>query len=291
MSDTKNESVAVVQWEPASATEAWGLAKYYQASSLLPKSLRNVADVFVAISAGRDFGWSPMQSMRGLYVVEGRPTLSADAMVGIAKKSAICEYFRLVESSAKIATYETKRKGDPEPTRMSFTIEEAQAAGLTSKGGPWKSYPARMLRNRCKSALCKEVYEELLFGVYEESEADEIADIRKQPQRRPERAPAPDLTQPQTAASSTVDAEIVAEPAHDAVTGEVVEEAAVGIADGLAERIGAAASIEDLTSLGSEIKLAAERGLISDAERAALGDLYKTRRKAVLVPETQEVKP
>ena len=67
---------------PASASEAWQLAKYYQASALIPKDLKNIADVFVTIAAGRDFGWSPMQSMRGIYVVKGKPSLSADAMVG-----------------------------------------------------------------------------------------------------------------------------------------------------------------------------------------------------------------
>lgn len=165
---------AIVNWDPASATEAWNLARYYGESKLVPKGLDSIADIFVTIAAGRDFGWSPMQSMRGIYVVEGKPSLSADAMVGIAKGSGLCEYFRLVQSDAKIATYETKRKGDPEPVRMSFTIEEAMHAKLLDKKSPWQTYPARMLRNRCKSSLCKEVYEELFFGVYEESEAAEI---------------------------------------------------------------------------------------------------------------------
>src|SRR5437016_22600 len=79
------QAVAMVRFEPESATEAWQLARFYGASKLIPPSLRQTADIFVTLMAGRDFGWSPMQSMRGIHVVEGKPCLSADAMVAIAK--------------------------------------------------------------------------------------------------------------------------------------------------------------------------------------------------------------
>ena len=278
------EALAVVEWQPRSATEAWQLAKYYGSSSLLPKALRNTGDVFVAISAGRDFGWSPMQSFRGIYVVEGKPCLSADSMVGIAKAGGACEYFRLVESTAKVATYETKRKGDPEPVRLSFTIEEAQVAGLAGKAGPWKSYPARMLRNRCKSALAKEVYEDLLFGCYEESEAEELA--------KPIRRSVPAEQPPPRAAEQVVEGEVAdgfdsavarareavkPEPPHDAQTGEVAEPAEPTVAGKLRIRIEAAIDAQTLTVVGAEIKQAADVGAITAEERASLRAVFQDR--------------
>ena len=284
--------MAVVQWMPETATDGWMLAKYFQASALIPKDLKNVADVFVTIAAGRDFGWSPMQAMRGIYVVKGKPSLSADAMVALAKgKPSICKYFVMVESTALVATYETHRVGDPKPTRMSFTIAQAKLAGLLNNE-TWTKYPDRMLRNRCKSALCKEVYEELFFGVYEEDEAREINERPEPPKSRAKATaqttePAPEPRR-EEAASQTVDAEIVPEatttaaPPHDPTTGETADSPAPSVADKLVERIEAAKTTDELSALGKEIAGARAAQLITAAEREFIAGIYATRRKAIL---------
>lgn len=280
-SDPKHavQSMQIVQWEPGSATEAWQLAKYYQASQLLPKALSNIADVFVTIAAGRDFGWSPMQSMRGIYVVEGKPSLSADAMVGIAKQSKICKYFKMMESTAKIATYETLREGDPSPVKMSFTIEEATLAGLTGKKGPWQSYPARMLRNRCKSALCKEVYEELFFGTYEESEAEEIPRHGRRPTTVQSSGPIERELNPDPIAQSVAPSTQTGESQHNTITGEVTASSEEALAEKFAKQIAAAADLNELSKAGASIKLAAERGHITQDERAHLMPVYAEKLK------------
>jgi hypothetical protein len=206
------QATNLVRFEPETATEAWQLARYYGQSKLIPASLRQTGDIFVTIMAGRDFGWSPMQSMRGIYVVEGKPSLSADAMVAIVKKSGLCKYFRLVKSDDKEAVYETHREGDPEPVKMGFTAGEAELAGLLGKKGPWATYRKRMLRNRAKSILCKEVYEDIFFGVYEEGEAQEVETIRaaEKPQKPAPLIPA-DHEQPP--ASRTIISVTRSEPA------------------------------------------------------------------------------
>lgn len=203
-----SQASALVRFDPQTATEAWQLARYYGASKLIPAPLRQTGDIFVTIMAGRDFGWSPMQALRGIHVVEGKPSLSADAMVAIVKSSGKCKYFRLVKSDEKEAIYETHREGDPEPVRMGFTITEAEAAGLLAKKGPWHTYRKRMLRNRAKSVLCKEVYEDIFFGVYEDEESREVEAIREAqaPQKPPTLIPT-DHSQPppQVAAKQTVE--------------------------------------------------------------------------------------
>jgi hypothetical protein len=142
-------------------------------SALLPEKLRGKApDIAVTLMAGQELGLSPMAALRGVYVVNGRPALAADTMVGLAHASGLCEYFVCVESTDKIATYETKRKGAPTPQRLSFTIEQAKRAGLG--GDVWTKYPDSMLRARCKSFLARDVYSDVLAGVIEEHEVEEI---------------------------------------------------------------------------------------------------------------------
>lgn len=142
-------------------------------SQLMPDALRNKPqDVLAIVLAGHELGLGPMQSIRGIYIVQGKPVLSADLMLALVQRDGQCKYMRVVETTDKIATYETLRSGHSEPTRLSFTIDDAKAAGLTGKG-TWKSYPAAMLRARAAAAICRMVYPDLLFGVYERDELEE----------------------------------------------------------------------------------------------------------------------
>jgi len=114
-----------------------------------------------------------MQAIRGINVIKGRPVLSADLMVAmVVKNREVCEYFRLVESSTKFSAYEAKRKGS-EPVSLTYTIEEAKAAGLTSNA-VWTKHTAAMLRARCSSALARAVFPDLVMGIYTPDESQEF---------------------------------------------------------------------------------------------------------------------
>lgn len=146
------------------------LAKTLSVSALIPAALHNkTPDVLAVMLTGQELGLGPMQSLRAIQIIKGKPTLSADLMGALCRQRRdICEYIKLVESTALVARYETKRAGDPSPTPMSFTIEQAKTAGLT--GDNWQKYPAAMLRARALSALCRAVYPDLILGLYDPEE-------------------------------------------------------------------------------------------------------------------------
>lgn len=148
-------------------------------SSLLPSAVRGKpADLAVIMITGHELGLSPMQALRGLHVVEGRPILSADLIVGLVKKHPACKYFRLVESTDERATYETLREGEPEPTRITWTIQQAAKAGLTGRPN-WKAHPAAMLRARASAALARAVYPDVAMGIYDPDEALDFIDVSR----------------------------------------------------------------------------------------------------------------
>ena len=196
----------IVQFEPQNLNEAMTLATTIAPSALLPAHLRGKpADLLITVMTGRELGLSPMQAIRGMYVVNGKAAISADMMVALcARQRSICRYFMVRESTAERATYETHREGHPEPTRITFTMGEASKAGLLSNA-TWAKYPAAMLRARAASALARAVYPDLLAGVYEDGEAQEIA------AREPAVRPPP------------VRGVIKDDAPHNHVTGEVVE--------------------------------------------------------------------
>ena len=114
---------------------------------------------------GRELGMPAMAALRSVHVIEGKHSLSADLMVALVLKSGMAEYFQLVESTDKTCTFETKRKGAPQPQRLSYTIDDAEKAGIARKGN-WAKMPKQMLRARAKSELARLEYPDLLAGLY-----------------------------------------------------------------------------------------------------------------------------
>lgn len=143
------------------------LSKELAASQLLPQALKQKpADVLAIVLTGRELGLEPMQAIRGIHIIEGKPSMSADLMGALVKKSPACEFLTLVESTGLVATYKTKRRGEPGETVMSFTIEQAKAAGAEGKSN-WKKYPDAMLRARALAAICRAVYPDVCLGIYD----------------------------------------------------------------------------------------------------------------------------
>lgn len=162
-------------FEPVGIQEAFHLAGILVASRLLPRAVTTPEAAFAIIMTGRELGLTAMQSLRSIHVIEGKTTLSADLIASLVKSNRdVCHWFRLVESTDQIATYETHRVGEPSPTRMSFSWSDATRAGLTGKDN-WKKYPSAMLRARCITALARAVYPDLAMGLYDTEEIETVA--------------------------------------------------------------------------------------------------------------------
>ena len=148
--------------------DAERLARIAVASGLT--ALRRPEEAAVILLTGRELGLAPMQSLRGIHVVQGRPVLSADLMVAIVRRSGLCASWRTVESTPEVCTIETRREGESDSTRKTWTMADASRAGLTAKGGNWKAYPTQMLRHRCAADLAREVYPDVVLGLYDPDE-------------------------------------------------------------------------------------------------------------------------
>ena len=147
-------------------------------SDLVPRAFRGKpADVFLALNLGLELGLSPIASLRSLHVIEGKPSLSADAMVAVVIASGACDYFVCRESSPSSAIYETRRKGTPVASRASFSIDEAKAAELLGKDN-WKKHPKSMLKARAKSMLARDVYPDVLHGIYTPDELEHVINTK-----------------------------------------------------------------------------------------------------------------
>lgn len=163
---------------PRNLAEAKELAQTLSNANTMPAALKkSPADVLAIVMAGAELGLAPMQSIRGIMLIDGKPTLSADAMGALVKSSPKCDFLQCTVTTDKVATFVTHRKGDPEPTTFSFTIEEAEQAGLlrpspSGKPTAWQKFRKAMLRARAQAGICRLVYSDLMLGVYDTNELE-----------------------------------------------------------------------------------------------------------------------
>ena len=145
--------------------DAMKMARFLATSELIPKPLQGKpADVMVVMMGARDLGISDFRALQSVNVIQGRLTLTAELMRGLVSASPQCEYLRLVESSDKQATFETKRKGHPEPSSYTYTLGDASKAGLINKDN-WKKHTKEMLVARASAGICRLVYSDVLSGL------------------------------------------------------------------------------------------------------------------------------
>lgn len=163
---------------PAAALVPHTYSEIYELSSAMHKSqmfgVKSPEQAMVVLMTGLELGFSPAQSFRSIHVINNKPALSADMMVAVCKsRPYLCKFFRLVESTDERATYETHRVGEPAPVSITFTIQDAEKAGLLSNA-MWQKFRPQMLRARAASGLVRVVYSDLILGLYTDEEAREI---------------------------------------------------------------------------------------------------------------------
>lgn len=132
--------------------------------------------VLIAVQMGSELGLAPMQSLQNIAVINGRPSVWGDALLGLVKASVVCDDVVEAmegEGDALTAICVAKRKGKS-PVEARFSVEDAKNAGLWSKQGPWKQYPKRMLQMRARGFALRDAFPDVLRGLIT---AEEAADI------------------------------------------------------------------------------------------------------------------
>lgn len=168
----------VARLEIKSFSELENLAVILGKSDIVPKDMLNKpANIMLALMFGNEIGLTPAQALQNVMVVNGRPCLWGDATMGLVENSNLQEWWKdefkpTYEGGAVFFT--TKRKGREPVTRV-FSMQDATAAKLDKKEGPWQQYPKRMLFHRARSWALRDVYPDVLKGIrYYEEERDVI---------------------------------------------------------------------------------------------------------------------
>jgi hypothetical protein len=135
-------------------------------SNLVPDAYRGRPnDCFVAINMGAELGMEPFQAIQSIAVIDGKPCLYGDGLIGVVRASSKCEWIQeTISEDGLTATCTTQRKGDPKPISASYSMDNAVQAGIHTKFN-WQKHPTRMLQMRARSYCLRDAYPDLLKGL------------------------------------------------------------------------------------------------------------------------------
>lgn len=188
---TPSSEIATRTTEPASElermrdphTDGWvtvlqpiaELADQVSRTDFVPKALRgNTPAVTAAILFGRELGMAPMHALSGIHMVEGKPTLAAETMR--AQVLAAGHEMGYGEVSSSKVEVKGRRKGEGTWTIITWTLADAQRAGLANKN-VWKSYPRQMLTARATAELCRLIFPDVTHGMRATEEMEDGGEL------------------------------------------------------------------------------------------------------------------
>lgn len=156
------------------ARQVYEIAKALSTTSFVPASMRDKPqEITGAILFGRELNLDPMTALQTINIIQGRPTLTANAMRGLAMANGV--RFRLDEATETRCVMSAVPPGSSEWTTVSWTIDQARKLDLLKKDN-WKNQPGAMLIARATSQLCRLVAANILIGAPYSTE-----EIRDQP--------------------------------------------------------------------------------------------------------------
>jgi hypothetical protein len=145
----------------------------YAADSKHFQNLGGVAGMMCIALYAREIGVSPMMAiMGGFSNVQGKITMSAELMGTLIRRNG--HKLEILESTSTVCRIKGTRADTGESYTASFTIEEAQIAGLVKPGSGWQKYPSDMLFARTISRLRRRLFSDIATRAYVEGEIEYV---------------------------------------------------------------------------------------------------------------------
>jgi hypothetical protein len=162
--------------QPQNLTEAMQLADMLSKSGMVPKQyINNPQSTLVAMMMGSELGLNPIQSLQNIAVINGKPSIYADALLALVQNHPkFGGHEESFDEKTMTAACTVWRKGDKNPHTVTFSQADAQQAGLWGKSGPWQQYPKRMLMWRARGYALRDKFADALGGLITAEEARDI---------------------------------------------------------------------------------------------------------------------
>ncbi len=166
-----SEALAKYNALPATLEEVQAYGALAKQAGIIPKEMNEI-QASAIVQAGREMGLAPLQSLRTIFLVNGRLVMKAELMLALARKFAGVRVESIVDEEERCTV--TLVRGEERIT-TTFSDEDAKRAGLVTPNSAWAKYPRIMRQWRCISAALRIIAPEVTLGFLTPEEAQSIA--------------------------------------------------------------------------------------------------------------------
>jgi len=153
--------------ERETSIQAWQMmqeqCKILVKTGFLPKAVDSPEKAMAIALQSREIGVPMMAGFRLISIIQGKPTMASELMLGLCFARVPDFKFRIIEEDVEHCKVFMARPGS-EYTGQ-YTIADAQAAGLLGKEN-WVKYRAAMLRARTISLTARVLAPDVTLGIY-----------------------------------------------------------------------------------------------------------------------------
>lgn len=145
-------------------------------SGMCPAHFKTAESVVTAMWYGQEMGFSPMQSLQLIHVINGKPTVAAAGLQAKAiQNGGVIEEMEHTDTICRLKVTRGKLSRE-----FSFSVDEASKMGLLVKDN-WKRMPKDMLYARAVSRGVRAMFADKIAGLNSTEEILDSIDISPAP--------------------------------------------------------------------------------------------------------------
>lgn len=192
---TNNNQLAVREYSPTLTAlednflnpqrfdQLWRVARAFAATDLVPAHFKKPENAFVALQMAFRSGIDPMVALQNLYIVQGRPGMSAALSIALANSSGKLKGPIRYQETGSGPQYVVTAKAithDGHEITAQASMAMAEAEGWT-RNNKYKTMPQVMLRYRAATLLIRQHMPEVLLGLHTAEELEDVAASKSAP--------------------------------------------------------------------------------------------------------------
>jgi len=138
-------------------------------ASKMYKGIGDESAVMMIMLAARELGLPPMQCLNGgINIINGKIEISARMMSAMVRRAG--HQIKIKESTDTSCTLLGRRNDEADWVAVTYSVADAQRAGLVKPGGGWVKNPKDMCFARCISRLSRQLFSDVIGIGYVEGE-------------------------------------------------------------------------------------------------------------------------
>lgn len=158
-------------------------AQAFAASTLVPRQFQNTANAIICLDMANRLRCSPLMVAQCLYIVQGKPSWSAQFVIAAINSCGRFSSLRFVMSGEGMGRQchceSTDLQTGEKLEGPAVSMQMAKDEGWLDKGGSkWRTMPELMLRYRAGTFFGRLYAPDVLLGLYTQDEALDIANVQ-----------------------------------------------------------------------------------------------------------------